>query len=237
MPIRLRAVRKTFPRRGEKALVVLDGVSLVIDDGSLFTLIGPSGCGKTTLLKLIAGIEDVDDGQVEITGVPGESIPIIWQEHRLFPWRTVLRNVTLPLELRKVSISEANERARDLLQLMRLEKFENDYPWQLSGGMAQQLAIARGLAANAKCLLMDEPFASVDYQTKQRLFQQLKEIQKQAQLTIVYVTHDLRDAIQYSDSIAVFTSRPGRVKEVIKPTSRDIPHSELETHLWQALHE
>jgi len=236
MDISVRDLRKSFHREGQAPLLVLDGVDLYIEHGEFVTLLGPTGCGKTTLLKIIAGIEKADAGEIHPDPSRSKgSLPIIWQEHRLLPWRTVLENIEFPLELKNVESATAENKVRSLLRLMGLEEFHNYYPWQLSGGMEQRVSIARALATDPICLLMDEPFASVDYQTQQRLFKEVQELHKRREITILYVTHDIRDAIKISDRIVILSKRPARVREIIQPTSADLPHSELEQRIWQLL--
>lgn len=235
MEIRVQGLKKFFQLQGQDPLLVLDDVNFDIRDGEFVTLLGPSGCGKTTILKIIAGIEKADEGKIDPSPDSVSSLPIVWQEDRLFPWRTVLRNVTFPLELKNKDTAKMEKKARELLQMMGLGEFESYYPWQISGGMAERVAIARALATDPKCVLMDEPFASVDYQTKQTLFEQVQELRKKRKLTILYVTHDLRDAIQFSDRIVVLSGIPTKVREIIKPTTADLAHSELEERIWNLL--
>ena len=236
MEIAIHGLRKSFSQDGQQRLLVLDGIDIEVGDGEFLSLVGPSGCGKTTLLKIIAGVEKADEGSVTLKGSSAEVvIPIVWQEHRLLPWRTVLRNVILPLEIKNVDSIEAKEKAHHLLQTMGLDGFESYYPQQISGGMAQRVAIARCLAANTDCLLMDEPFASLDYLTKQILVKQVLEIRRKQKLTIVYVTHDLRDAIELSDRIIVLSQRPSVVREIIRPDTSSLRSLELEKYIWQLL--
>lgn len=236
MEIRVRGLRKTFVRGNQDPLVVLDGIDFKVEHGQFVAIIGPSGCGKTTLLKIIAGIEKADDGKIEFEpNSRGGAFPIVWQEHRLFPWRTVMRNIAFPLELKNIEYSKAEEKVRSLVQLMGLSNFESYYTWQLSSGMAQRVAIARALATDSDCLLMDEPFASVDYQTKQILFQKLLELHKNRELTILYVTHDIRDAIRFSNYIIVLTQRPSKVREVIRLAETDFQEAVLERRIWNLL--
>ncbi len=236
MEIEVRRLRKSFLRNNGEPLLVLDAIDFKVEHGDFITIIGPSGCGKTTLLKIIAGIESPDQGEILHDLPPHDAtIPIVWQEHRLFPWRTVIRNICFPLELNNIDRPKAHEKARSLLQLMGLNSFENYYPWQLSLGMAQRIAIARALATESSCLLMDEPFGSVDYQAKQILFQQLRDLHERHDLTIIYVTHDLRDAIRFSDRIIVLAARPSHVLEIIEPGKTTMPEYVLERHLWDLL--
>jgi NitT/TauT family transport system ATP-binding protein len=232
----IRGLRKSFSQNRQQRLPVLGGLDIDIEDSEFLSIIGPSGCGKTTLLKIIAGVEKADEGSVTLRGSSAEGIiPIVWQEHRLLPWRTVLRNVIFPLEIKNVDAIEAKEKAHHLLQTMELDGFENYYPQQISGGMAQRVAIARSLAVNTDCLLMDEPFASLDYLTKQILVKQVLEIRRKQKLTIVYVTHDLRDAIELSDRIIVLSQRPAVVREIIRPDTSSLGSLELEKYIWQLL--
>lgn len=234
--IKVQDLVKSFPRQGGSPLIVLDKVEFDVKKGEFVTLLGPTGCGKTTALKIIAGIEKPDRGKVETHVSTIGHIPIVWQEHRLFPWRTVLKNVTFPLELEKdMRIDKARQKGHEILRLMGLENFESYYPRQISGGMAERVAIGRALINDPSCMLMDEPFASVDYQTKQILFRQVQELRMKRELTILYVTHDLRDAIQFSDRIVVLSKAPAKVREIIKCSSNDLPRSELEEHLWDLL--
>lgn len=234
MEISVRGVRKSFPHNNQKRMV-LGGVDIDIGHGEFLTIIGPSGCGKTTLLKLIAGVEKPDEGTITVKGSSDGTIPIVWQELRLFPWRTVIRNVSFPLELRNADLGEIRTKAQDFLRIMGLEEFEDYYPRQISGGMAQRVAIARCLATNSDCMLMDEPFASVDYITKQMLIQQVSEVRTKQELTIVYVTHDIRDAIELSDRIVILTGRPSVVREVIRPNRDMLRDVELEKYIWELL--
>lgn len=234
--IHVRGLVKSFPMQDNPSLLVLNQVSFDVNEGEFVTLLGPSGCGKTTILKIIAGIEKTDSGNVKWNDKSRENVPIVWQEHRLFPWRTVLKNITFPLELeRDISNDFARQKGYEVLRLMKLENFEDYYPWQISGGMAERVAIGRALINNPSIILMDEPFASVDYQTKQILFEQVQEIRTHRKLTILYVTHDLRDAIQFSDRIIVLSKIPAQVLDTVECTSDHLPHSKLETHLWSLL--
>jgi NitT/TauT family transport system ATP-binding protein len=236
MEIIINGLKKSFYLNRQQRLSVLGEINIDIENGEFLSIVGPSGCGKTTLLKIIAGLERADEGTVTLKGSSAEGIiPIVWQEHRLLPWRTVLRNVSFPLEVKNVDSLEARERAHHLLQTMGLDGFENYYPQQISGGMAQRVAIARCLAVDSDCLLMDEPFASLDYMTKQVLIRQVLELRRKRELTIVYVTHDLRDAIDLSDRIIVLSDRPSVVREIIRPSESNQRNLELERYIWQLL--
>ncbi len=234
--IRAIDIHKTYPGKGKEPLVVIGKIDLEIFSGEFITIIGPSGCGKTTLLKLISGIEKIDKGEIWIDShLKDKYLPIVWQEHRLLPWRTVFRNITFPLELRKEDGIEVGNKATDLIDLMGLNGFEAYYPGQISGGMRARVALARALVTGANCLLMDEPFASIDYIAKEKLFKEFESLRSMRNLTILYVTHNLKDAIKYSDSIIVLSARPARVIKVIRPNEEKLTVAELEEQLWNYL--
>jgi NitT/TauT family transport system ATP-binding protein len=196
-------------------VVAVDHVSLEVADGEFMVLLGPSGCGKTTLLRCIANLLDSDGGEVRYRGqsvrgvLPG--LQIVFQEFNrsLFPWLSVERNVRFPLD--GLSKSEARARAQEALQLVHLEGFAQHYPWQLSGGMQQRVALARAIAAQAELVLMDEPFASVDAQTRIALEMMLLAVWQQLRLSILFVTHDIDEAILLSDRVLVLSQRPSTV--------------------------
>jgi NitT/TauT family transport system ATP-binding protein len=221
--IKLENLSKVFKNDREEKIKVLDNINLNIYDSECLSILGPTGCGKTTLLKLIAGIEDVSKGKIIKCG-NGLKTPIVWQEHRLLPWRTVIDNIKLGLEFQGKSNEESKEIARKYLSLVDLEKFENYYPHQISGGMQQRVAIARALSFGHDILLLDEPFSSLDYQTKSDLQISIKKIHKKIGGTIVYVTHIIEDAIFMGDRIVVFSPAPGRIKAVLnnKKPKREI---------------
>jgi NitT/TauT family transport system ATP-binding protein len=238
MEFKVENIFKSFEGPGKSKIQVLNGTSFDVKEAEFLSVLGPSGCGKTTLLKIIAGLERPDKGRVIFYSKNKNGnikTPIVWQEHRLFPWRTVAQNIQLGLELTRVRKKEAKRIAKEYISMMGLKDFEKYYPSQLSGGMAQRVAIARAMAVNPNILLMDEPFASVDYQTKLILFEELKELKKKTQKTIVYVTHDIRDAVLFSDRIVILSALPARVKEIISVEAVKLPHSEIETKIWNSL--
>lgn len=199
-------------------LEVLGSLSFEVENGKMVCVLGISGCGKTTLLNLIAGLQKPTKGEVIFTETANPTNHItntVFQEPSLFPWRTVLSNTTFGLEMRGVDKQEARSRAMKYLKMTGLAGFENHYPHQLSGGMKQRVAIARALTNDPEVLLMDEPFASVDAQTRWIMQDQLIEIQAATKKTILLVTHNIEEAIFLADKMIVLTAKPSRVKKVI----------------------
>jgi NitT/TauT family transport system ATP-binding protein len=200
----------------------LSDVSLTIGRGEFVSLIGPSGCGKTTLLRVIADLERATSGQITVNGLPpGEArqrraYGYVFQAAALYPWRSVLRNVMLPLELIGLPSEERRARAQKQLALVGLSGFENKLPWQLSGGMQQRASIARALALEPALLLMDEPFGALDEITRDHLNEQLLRLWERTQKTVVFVTHSISEAVFLSTRIVVMSPRPGRILEVIE---------------------
>jgi NitT/TauT family transport system ATP-binding protein len=218
--ILLDRVTKTFPGHGGRAaLTAVDDIVLDVRPGELLTLVGPSGCGKSTLLDLLAGLIPPTSGRVlvdgrEVSG-PGVDRGIVFQQYALFPWRTALANVEFGLEAIGVRRRERADRAREYLDLVGLTGFEERYPGELSGGMKQRVAIARSLAYDPAVLLMDEPFAALDAQTRDSLQQELLRIWVRTGKTIVFITHGIDEAVLLGQRVAVMTSRPGRIKDVV----------------------
>jgi NitT/TauT family transport system ATP-binding protein len=205
-PIALRSVSKVYGHVGN-ALPALDGISLEVDRGEFVCLVGASGCGKTTLLNLIAGLDRPTAGQIETNGRTG----LMFQEAALFPWLTARGNVELALKLRGAKRSERRQRAYELLDLVHLRDFARKLPHELSGGMRQRVALARALGQDAEILLMDEPFGSLDAMTRDVLHDELERLWRDTALTVVFVTHNVREAVRLGDRVVVLTSRPGRV--------------------------
>jgi NitT/TauT family transport system ATP-binding protein len=200
---------------GER-LLALDHINLQVRAGEFVCVVGPSGCGKSTLLHLIAGLHRQTSGQILIDGKPvegpGTDRIMIFQEHALFPWLTVGQNVEFGMKMKGVARAEREERTRYYLRLVHLAKFENSYIHQLSGGMRQRVAIARALATEPDVLLMDEPFAALDAQTRDLLHDELERIWCDTGRTIIFVTHNVREAVRLGDRVVLLTFRPGRVK-------------------------
>ncbi len=216
----VRGVTKTYPRTtGDGVLHVLDSVDLDLLDGTFTCLVGPSGCGKSTLLRIIDGLIPADEGTVRIGGkaVTGPSLHrgFVFQQFNLLPWRTVVGNVEFGLENLGVPKKQRRERAQKILKLVELEDFHAYYPGQLSGGMQQRVGLARALALEPSHLLMDEPFGSVDDQTRMLLQEELLKIWEVDHKTVIFVTHDIEEALFLADRVVVMRSRPSRITRVI----------------------
>jgi NitT/TauT family transport system ATP-binding protein len=199
----------------------LKGVSLEIPRGRLSTFLGPSGCGKTTLLKIIAGLISPSGGEVRVKGKkidgPGPERAFVFQDFALLPWANVLRNVAFGLELRGVPKEERHEIALKHIAEVGLKSFESSYPHQLSGGMRQRVGLARALAVDADIILMDEPFSSVDEQTRRKFQEELLDLLKHKQKTVIFVTHSIEEAAYLSDQIVLLSPRPGTVSKIVRP--------------------
>jgi NitT/TauT family transport system ATP-binding protein len=243
--ISFREVSHTYrPPRGEPVLA-LDRVSLEVQEREFLALLGPSGCGKSTLLYLLGGFLPVEAGEITVAGrrvtAPGPDRGIVFQNFALYPWKTVRQNILYGLEKQDLPRADRERRARELIELVHLRGFENSYPSQLSGGMKQRVAIARTLAVDPAILLMDEPFGALDAQTRALMHEELLAIMRRAPKTVVFVTHDVREAVYLADRVAVMSARPGRIKEIVdtrfggdKPTGLvgTRPFAETVEHLW-----
>jgi NitT/TauT family transport system ATP-binding protein len=242
--IGIRSVTKTFG-----ALTALDDVSLDIADGTFLSLVGPSGSGKSTLLDLLGGLTTPTSGEILIDGEPvrgpGLDRGVVFQQYALFPWRTARANVEFGLEGGPLGKRQRAERAREYLALVGLSGFEDRYPHELSGGMKQRVAIARSLAYDPAVLLMDEPFAALDAQTREQLQEELLRIWRRTGKTIVFITHGIDEAVYLGQRVAVLTSRPGRLKAVVDVDLgdragdvRSSPGFGRQRHrLWELLHD
>jgi NitT/TauT family transport system ATP-binding protein len=217
-------VRGNVKLKGTEQFTALDNVSFSVKPSEFLVVVGPSGCGKSTLLDLLAGLTTPSSGRILLDGKPitgpGMDRGVVFQQYALFPWRTALDNVEFGLELRKLKPQERRDIARSFLDLVGLSGFENRYPHELSGGMKQRVAIARSLAYDPDVLLMDEPFAALDQQTREILQGELVRIWQKSKKTIVFITHGIDEAVCLGERVAVMTSRPGRIKTMI-----DIPES------------
>jgi NitT/TauT family transport system ATP-binding protein len=207
---------KTFPGRGMgESVHVLENFQHRIENGRLVSIIGPSGCGKTTLLRIIAGLEKASAGKVLLDGrelIQGsEEIGMVFQEYALFPWRTTLQNIEMGLEIKGVDKEKSRSRAMEYVNMFNLSGFEHRYPRELSGGMKQRVAIARTLIMNPRVVLMDEPFGSLDSQTRNGLQEFLLGIWEKRRDTILFVTHNVDEAVFLSDQIIVLSKRPARI--------------------------
>jgi NitT/TauT family transport system ATP-binding protein len=223
-------------RSGSGRLLALDGVELAVDQGEFVAIVGPSGCGKSTLLRILGGLLAPSEGVVYLDGrpllAPRRQVGYVFQNVNLMPWRTVLRNVTLPLEVADKPRSEAERRARELLVLVGLNGFEMAYPRALSGGMAQRVAIARALVSDPEVLLLDEPFGSLDALSREQMNLELLRIWRARQVTAVMVTHNLQEAIFLADRVLVMSPRPGRISaEVVvnlpRPRTLEVMYTEF----------
>lgn len=221
MYLKIDDVNKHFDLDKHKQLTVLNNINLEIEKGEFISILGPSGCGKSTLLYLIAGLEKTSSGKIVLNEKkvtkPGPDRVVVFQSDGLFPWMTVLENVVYGLNLKKIPKKLAEEKAVEMLKMVHLGRYLDSYPHQLSGGMKQRVAIARALVMEPEVLLMDEPFAALDEQTRMVLHKELVAIWRKTGVTIVFVTHNIREAVLLSEKIVVMATRPGSIKEVFKP--------------------
>jgi NitT/TauT family transport system ATP-binding protein len=206
--IEIDSVTKVYGQ-GKAAVAALDRISLDVTAGEFVCLVGASGCGKSTLLNLVAGLDEPSAGTVASRG----RVALMFQEAALFPWLTVRSNIELALRLRKVGKAERHERAASLLKAVHLEGFGDKQPFELSGGMRQRVAIARAFAQDADVLLMDEPFGALDAMTRDLLHDELEQLWRDRSFTVMFVTHNVREAVRLGDRVVLLSSRPGRVVE------------------------
>jgi NitT/TauT family transport system ATP-binding protein len=216
MILRLEKVSKEFKTVEGGTIQAIQDIDLNIEEGQFVSIIGPSGCGKTTLLRIIAGLEKPTGGEVIFRGngsqgSAGPNIGLVFQEFALLPWRSVLGNIEFGLEIRGVTKQERQSKALEYIKIVELDGFENKYPKELSGGMKQRVAIARAIICNPKILLMDEPFASLDAQTRFNMQQFLLRVWNKTGKTILFVTHNVDEAVFLSQRLIIFSERPGRV--------------------------
>lgn len=219
--------------RTKRRLTVLDGIDLAVNEGELVAIVGPSGCGKTSFLSAVDGLTRIDAGEIKVDDravtAPGPDRAMVFQQDSLFPWYTVERNVMYGLELqRRKGKAEMRERARALIELVGLSGFAEHYPHELSGGMRQRVNIARALAPDPELLLLDEPFAALDAQTREFMQVELLKILSRAKKTALFITHQIDEAIFLSNRVAVFSARPAKVKEFV---TVDIGERTLESKL------
>lgn len=244
--VEARGIGKSY----DGAVEALRDVNLMLPHGRLSTLLGPSGCGKTTLLKIIAGLIPPSSGEVWVKGKkvegPGPERAFVFQDFALLPWANVLRNVAFGLELRGISKEQRAEIARRQIAEAGLSDFESSYPHQLSGGMKQRVGLARALAVDADIILMDEPFSSVDEQTRRKFQEELLDLLRHKQKTVIFVTHSIEEAAYLSDQIVLLSPRPGTVSKIIQPDieragrnpdeiRRDKNYLDVVEEIWQIL--
>ncbi len=214
-------VWKVFNDGLPNEVTALQDVSLEVAQGEFVSLIGPSGCGKSTLLRVIADLTHPSKGAVEVAGMPAakareaQRYGMAFQQAALFDWRTVRRNVELPLELQGWEKAKRQARAMELLEMVQLADFADHRPWELSGGMQQRVAIARSLAVDPPLLLMDEPFGALDEMTRERMQNELLRIRKETGKSIIFVTHSIPEAVYLSDRVVVMSPRPGRITDIV----------------------
>ena len=221
MSIEIKNINKSFESKKTDELSVLEDINLKINDGELVCLLGPSGCGKTTLLRLIAGLDHPTSGEIiangELVKKPSGDRAVIFQQYSLFPWLTVLQNVTFGLEMTKKSSKEENIRAAEkYLESVGLIDFKDSYPHELSGGMKQRVAIIRSLLNHSPILLMDEPFSALDMQNRHKLQEQLIGVWERFNNTIVFVTHDVDEAVFLADKIVIMDKNPGKISKIVE---------------------
>lgn len=233
----------------EGTVVAFSNVDLKVRSNEVLCIVGPSGCGKTTLLRCIGGLLEPTSGQILIDGEavrsPAAGVAIVFQHFGLLPWKTVADNVAFGLKIAGATRQRVAERVEYTIGLVGLKGFEQHYPYQLSGGMQQRVGLARALAIDPEILLMDEPFASVDAQTREVLQEELLQLHERARKTMVFITHSIDEAIVLGDRVAVMTTRPGRVKEILpidfqRPRDPDAlranpRYTEMRNHIWREL--
>ena len=249
MPLlEIQRLSKEFARQG-RVVRALDRIDLSVAEGEFLSIVGPSGCGKTTLLHMLGGFVPVDQGAIHLDGRPitgpGPDRGVIFQEYALFPWRTAHGNIVWPLEIKGVAKDERERVAEHYLDLVHLKGFRDHYPAELSGGMKQRVALARVLVLDPRILLMDEPFGALDSQTRELMQEELLEIWGTTRKTVIFITHDIDEAVYLSDRVLVMTARPGRIKEDLRidlPRPRRLEikkspeYAAYRNRIWDLLH-
>jgi NitT/TauT family transport system ATP-binding protein len=237
--------------REDREVLALNDVSLAVDEGEFLAIVGPSGCGKTTLLNIVAGLLPYEEGTVSIDGKrangPGVDRAVVFQHSSLLPWRTIAGNVRYGMEMqRRFDEATMRQRADHFVKMVGLSGFERHFPNELSGGMQQRVNLARALAADPKVLLMDEPFAALDAQTREFMQAELLKIWSQDRKTVLFITHQINEAVYLADRVAVMSARPGRLKGIFKipfgrprtlSLKRDPQFLEIEDSIWQLIEE
>ncbi|MBI1998232.1 MAG: ABC transporter ATP-binding protein [Deltaproteobacteria bacterium] len=248
--IRANDITLVFKSKNRDPVTALNNLSFEIERGEFVSIVGPSGCGKSTFLNMLLGLVRPDSGHMQMNGTPikgpGQERAMVFQEFGLLPWRTVTANVELGLELKGVAAAQRTQRAMELIKLVGLNGFERHYPHELSGGMKQRVGLARALATEPEVLLMDEPFAALDAQTRDLMQAELLQIWERTKKTVLFVTHSIEEAAYLSDRVIVMTARPGRTKQIIDinlPRPRDYEmrltpeFNEIKSRIWEVLKE
>ena len=219
MKLLVKDLKKDFVTDQGEHMIALQSVNLEVSEGEFICILGPSGCGKTTLLRILAGLETPTSGEVRVDGTlvegPMRQLAMIFQDYSLYPWRRVIDNTAFGLELQGIGREERYRVAREYLKLVGLESFADRYPYELSGGMRQRVAVARALAIDPAVILMDEPFGALDAQTRNTMQQELLDIWAETKKTVVFVTHSVDEAVYMADRIVVLSSRPGMIREIV----------------------
>jgi NitT/TauT family transport system ATP-binding protein len=248
--IQARDITLVFKSKDREPITALRGFNLEVGKGEFVSIVGPSGCGKSTFLNLLLGLIKPDSGEMTLAGSPisgpGQERAMVFQEFGLLPWRTVRANVELGLELKRIASPERAQRATELITLVGLKDFEHHYPHELSGGMKQRVGLARALATEPEVLLMDEPFAALDAQTRDLMQTELLQIWERTKKTVLFVTHSIEEAAYLSDRVIIMTARPGRAKETLEirlPRPRDYEmrltpqFNDIKSRIWDVLKE
>jgi ABC-type nitrate/sulfonate/bicarbonate transport system, ATPase component len=248
--IQARNITLSFKPKNREPVTALNNFNLDVAKGEFVSIVGPSGCGKSTFLNILLGLIEPDNGQMQLNGTritgPSQERAMVFQEFGLLPWRTVTANVELGLELKGVPSEQRLARANELIKLVGLNGFERHYPHELSGGMKQRVGLARALATEPAVLLMDEPFAALDAQTRDLMQAELLQIWERTQKTVLFVTHSIEEAAYLSDRVVVMTARPGHTKDILKidlPRPRDYEmrltpeFNEIKLRIWEVLRE
>jgi NitT/TauT family transport system ATP-binding protein len=220
MNLTITGLNKTFAdKNGRPPMRILENLELSVTSGEFVSIVGPSGCGKTTLIEIVAGLQSKSGGHILIDDVPLEESranrAIVFQQYGLFPWLTVRKNIEYGLKIRKVPRRERQAVSGNFIEMVNLAGYENHYPHELSGGMQQRVALARALANSPDILLLDEPFAALDAQTKETCQQELLDLWRKTRITVVFITHDISEALFLSDRVMVMSSHPGTIRESI----------------------
>lgn len=247
--VKVAKLSKSFTRRG-KSVEALSGIDLSIEEGEFVSLVGASGCGKSTFLRIVDGLSPATSGSVHVNGNlvtgPGTDRAFVFQQDRMLPWRSVLDNVAFGLEIQGKGKKRAREVSRDLLGVVGLSQFADSYPSELSGGMRQRVNVARAYAVEPRILLMDEPYAALDGQTRELMQAWLLQTWDASRKTVLFVTHQIDEAIYLSDRVVVFTARPGRIKAEVeidlpRPRTLDMKRSaefsQIADRIWQLIKE